>query len=263
MRFGLDVAIGHPFAPVSLHSGVAALSPKVWYDPSDWDSLYQDSAGTTPVTAVGDPVGLMLDKSGNGFNASQSVSINRPTLEQDANGKYYLEFNGANSRMTTSAIDLSGTDKITLIAGVSKVSDDAAGMIVEFSANASANNGAFYLLASDSAGQNYRVLIRGSAIGGAIPGSIPAPNTSVLAATATLAATGAFLLRRNAVQHTSSTPSFGAVNFGNYQLFIGHRSGGFIHFNGGLYGFILRAADSTLAEIQNAEKYMNLKSGAY
>lgn len=34
-----------------------------WYDPSDLSTLYQDAAGTTPVTADGDPVGLMLDKS--------------------------------------------------------------------------------------------------------------------------------------------------------------------------------------------------------
>ena len=33
-----------------------------WYDPSDFATLYQDSAGTTPVTALGQPVGLMLDK---------------------------------------------------------------------------------------------------------------------------------------------------------------------------------------------------------
>ena len=34
-----------------------------WYDPSDLSTLYQNSAGTKPVTAVGQPVGLMLDKS--------------------------------------------------------------------------------------------------------------------------------------------------------------------------------------------------------
>jgi hypothetical protein len=37
--------------------------PGVWYDPSDLTTLFQDSAGTTPVTAVEQPVGLMLDKS--------------------------------------------------------------------------------------------------------------------------------------------------------------------------------------------------------
>jgi hypothetical protein len=34
-----------------------------WYDPSDLSTMFQDSAGTTPVTADGQPVGLILDKS--------------------------------------------------------------------------------------------------------------------------------------------------------------------------------------------------------
>ena len=34
-----------------------------WYDPSQINTLFQDSIGTTPVTAAGQPVGLMLDKS--------------------------------------------------------------------------------------------------------------------------------------------------------------------------------------------------------
>jgi hypothetical protein len=48
------------FSPASLFtSGVVGA----WYDPSDYSSLFQDSAGTTAVTAVEQPVGLMLDKS--------------------------------------------------------------------------------------------------------------------------------------------------------------------------------------------------------
>jgi hypothetical protein len=34
-----------------------------WYDPSDLTTLFQDTAGTTPVTTTGQSVGLMLDKS--------------------------------------------------------------------------------------------------------------------------------------------------------------------------------------------------------
>ena len=34
-----------------------------WYDPSDRATMFQDAAGTTPVTAVEQPVGLVLDKS--------------------------------------------------------------------------------------------------------------------------------------------------------------------------------------------------------
>jgi hypothetical protein len=37
--------------------------PGVWYDPSDLTTMFQDRAGTTPVTAPGQTVGLVLDKS--------------------------------------------------------------------------------------------------------------------------------------------------------------------------------------------------------
>ena len=42
-------------------------------------SLFQDAAGTTPVTADGDPVGLMIDQSPNSNNAPQSVSAAKST----------------------------------------------------------------------------------------------------------------------------------------------------------------------------------------
>lgn len=53
-----------------------------WYDPSDLTTLFQDAAGTTPVTAVEQPVGLMLDKSGRGNHAfnSSGNSANFPVL---------------------------------------------------------------------------------------------------------------------------------------------------------------------------------------
>lgn len=48
------------FSPANLF---ANSEQGAWYDPSDMSTLYQDAAGTTPVTAVEQPVGLMLDKS--------------------------------------------------------------------------------------------------------------------------------------------------------------------------------------------------------
>ena len=52
----------------------------VWYDPSDLSTLFQDAAGTIPVTGVEQPVGLMLDKSGRGNHASQATTTARPIL---------------------------------------------------------------------------------------------------------------------------------------------------------------------------------------
>ena len=56
-----------------------------WYDPSDMSALFQDAAGTTPVTAVEQPVGLMLDKSGRGNHATQATTTKRPVLSARKN----------------------------------------------------------------------------------------------------------------------------------------------------------------------------------
>jgi len=58
-RVGLQFANGS-FSPAALFS---AGEVGAWYDPSDFSTMFQDSAGTTPVTAVEQPVGLLLDKS--------------------------------------------------------------------------------------------------------------------------------------------------------------------------------------------------------
>jgi|26BtaG_2_1085354.scaffolds.fasta_scaffold01257_7 hypothetical protein len=54
-----------------------------WYDPSDLSTLFQNAAGTIPVTTNGDPVALMLDKSGNGYHMAQTTSTARPTYRTD------------------------------------------------------------------------------------------------------------------------------------------------------------------------------------
>lgn len=56
-----------------------------WYDPSDMSTLFQDEAGTIPVTAVEQPVGRMLDKSGRGNHATQATTTKRPVLSRRVN----------------------------------------------------------------------------------------------------------------------------------------------------------------------------------
>lgn len=76
----------------------AASEDGFWLDPSDLSTLWQDTAGTVPAV-VGDPVGRIDDKSGNGNNAIQGTAANRPILRQDADGAYYLEFDGSNDHL--------------------------------------------------------------------------------------------------------------------------------------------------------------------
>jgi len=79
--FGRRLGVGQPFGvftPADLFTGSEA---GVVYDVSDLSTLFQDSAGTTPVTTAGQPVGLMLDNSGNGNHATQATAAARPTYQ--------------------------------------------------------------------------------------------------------------------------------------------------------------------------------------
>lgn len=71
-------ALSHSFdyllPPFSITSLWAAGEPGAWYDPSDLASQFQDAAGTIPVTAVEQPAGKILDKSGRGNHLAQPAA---------------------------------------------------------------------------------------------------------------------------------------------------------------------------------------------
>jgi hypothetical protein len=77
------------FNPLSLFS---SGQQGLWLQASDNAQMWQDSAGTTPVTAVTQPIGKDLDKSGNGYSFLQATSANRPAWQTDGSGHYYLGF---------------------------------------------------------------------------------------------------------------------------------------------------------------------------
>ena len=57
------------WTPKKLFAGKQGL----WYEPKSLASLFQDTAGLTPVAAAGQPVGLLKDKSGNTNNGVMAV----------------------------------------------------------------------------------------------------------------------------------------------------------------------------------------------
>ena len=60
LALSITNVIGKQYSPASWFT---QGEQGAWYDPSDLTTLFQNYAGTTPVTAVEQPVGLMLDKS--------------------------------------------------------------------------------------------------------------------------------------------------------------------------------------------------------
>lgn len=261
---------------IQVRSGVVAWTPAVlfgsgeqgaWYDPSDLSTLFQDSAGTIPVTAAGQSVGRMLDKSGRGNHATQATTSLKPILQQDANGKYYLAFDGVDDSMATAAVNFTATDKMTVFAGA-RINSTSPGFLLETSATANANAGAFNVYFNDVG--TYGIVARANKQGsptGPAEVSIGSANTSVWSIDYDFNRTNggqAVYERRNGAAYANggSFPA-GAEKFGNYALYIGARAGTQFHMNGRIYQLIIRGAQTDAAGISAAESFVNTKTGAY
>lgn len=91
-RFGGGISLASQALAIARAAGGA------FYNPFDMSSLFQDAAGSTPVTASGQSVRRVNDLTGNGFNAIAPSDAARPTLTI-AGGLSYLDVNGTNNWM--------------------------------------------------------------------------------------------------------------------------------------------------------------------
>ncbi|MEM7295612.1 MAG: hypothetical protein AAF330_03150, partial [Pseudomonadota bacterium] len=97
LMLGLSLALHH-------RVGGEASAPfpaddlEAWYDPSDLSTLWQDTEGTVPVTAAGQAVAKVTDKSGNGFDLAQSIPAARPIYKTDGT-LHWLEFDGLDDNL--------------------------------------------------------------------------------------------------------------------------------------------------------------------
>lgn len=254
--------------------GVGAFSPAAlfasgevgaWYDPSDLTTLFQDVAGTTPVTTPGQTVARINDKSGRGNHATQGIFTSQPKYQIDGGGRPYLGFDGVDDGLATGSVDFTATNKMTVFAGVRKLSDGGDQIILELSANLNANAGTFYLSGALSGTPTHSFVGKGSApTFGSVASAtgIVAPISSVLTGAMDISA-DLVTLRRNGAAAGSSAMDLGTGNIGNYPLFVGRRGGTSLPYNGNLYGLIVRGAATDAANITSTETWMNGKTGAY
>lgn len=252
---------GTTFSPRTLF---ASGEQGAWYDPSDFSTMFQDDLGTTPVTATGQAVGLIRDKSGRGNHASQATGTSRPVLQQEATGQYYLAFDGTDDSLATASINFSATDKMSVFAGVRKLSDASAfGVPLELGNRSGALAGSFTLHAPGSAGSTYWWASEGTVIANLnIASGYAAPITNVLTGVGDISGDIARLRINGSVAGTTTTDQ-GTGNYGNYPLYIGRRNNTTLPFNGRLYSLIVRGAQSTPEQIEATERWVNGKTGAY
>lgn len=231
-----------------------------WYDPSDLTTLWQDTAGTTPVTADGDAVARIDDKSGRGNHLVQATGLSQP-LYKTSGGLHWLQFDGSNDGMATSStVDFTGTDEVSLCIGIRKSSDAAgAGTVVELSADIGANAGTFLLRAPRTATSDFGWFSKGTLLGdNAIPG-YAAPISAVVTAFGKIS-TDNIGARVNGVLDTD-TDDQGTGNYGNYTLYVGRRGGTTLPFNGNIYSLVIRNRLFNSAEIASIERYAAAKTG--
>jgi len=264
MDLTLGIGLGplaKPFSPLSLF---AAGEQGAWYDPSDFTTMFQDSAGSTPVTAVGQSVGRILDKSGRGNHASQATAASRPVLQIDGTGKYYLAFDGVDDFLVTNTVT-PGTDKAQVFVGIRKLSDAAEGLIVELG-SATVLNGGFSLThAGGSLAEKYTFRSKGTSNQYALTtdAQFNAPTTSVVTGLGDIGGANATLRVNGSTVHVK-TADQGTGNYGAYPIYIGRRGGTTGPFNGRIYSLIVRyGANLTAGQISNTERAVNSKTGAY
>lgn len=218
--------------------------------------LFQDTAMTIPA-AVGMPVVKMLDLSGNG----NTITFTDVTLQQDAAGKRYLSFNGTTSIGSTAAIDFTGTDQMAVCAGVYKSSDATVGIVAELSANATTNNGSWFLAAPrlNAAVDDYGFDANGTVRTIASKAGYAAAHTAVLTGQASISGAANSIRVNGSVANTAS--SLGTGNFGNYQMFVGARSGSAFPFTGRVYGLVACGAALTAGQVADLERDMARLTG--
>lgn len=251
-----------PFPLNPIASLYASREQGAWFDPSDLTTMFQDAAGTTPVTADGQPVGLIRDKSWRSNHASQATTARRPTYKTDGT-HHWLAFDGTDDCLVTGNVNLSGGDKVTQITAVEPTVDTGTHQsFAEFSAATATNAGSFAMYWDRSSGL-FNAYSRGTASPTASHAATKARGivgAALMVATYDIAG-DLSTMRFNGTAVPNGTADKGAGNFGNYPIYIGRRGGTSLPFSGKFFGLVIRAGLTAAPALTLAEGWMAAKMG--
>ena len=235
------------FSPLDLFAGG---KKGVWYDPSDLSTLFIDAAGTMPVTAAGDPVGLMLDKSGNGNHATQTVSKARPVYKTDGI-LHWLTFDGLDDWFDILSMDFLGGN-IVSSASIRPMETEVSNKVLL--SQYGSRKSLIWYFASYSI-QLYTV--RGESMQ---PASVPDGKDLVIGARNTQA--GDYKGCRVDGIPLAASESFDATtSIAPATAMLGNAEGYTQRFGGRLYGMVAAFNDDAVAHIEAMDLYMANKAG--
>ena len=213
-------------------------------------ALFQDSAGTVPVTADGDPVGKMIDQSGNGNHATQSVSGSRPVYRTDG-VLHWLEFDGFDDdiELPNSAFNFTGDQAVFIAA---KHNTGSGGNIYLMGGD---DKG--YLFATASASNEMRFIPIGSG-GSARSSSVIGTGPIVFGGNWNRTSGDVSLRENGAVYTDTGTPTDVTVPV---VTFLGSGNPRGDNWDGRVYGMVAISVLLTPSETANVEDYLASLSG--
>ena len=231
-----------------------------------WGSSSFTAAGTETLVVHNTQLLTAADQAATG-GAYQRIAAATDYDTSNPVWRPYLAFDGSDDSFSTSAIDFSGTDEMTVFAGVTKLTNPTVGaqVMLELSADRNTNNNAF-TLASPADGVviptlGYTFASKGTnSVGAQVLTGYPAPITNVLTGIADISG-DVVTLRANGAQIATNTGDQGTGNYGNYPLFIGRRNNTSNPFNGRLYGLTVLGRTATAPELTAMETWIAGKTG--
>ena len=193
--------------------------------------------------------------------------VNTATDYDTAGFPLYLRCDGVDDGMVTSSIDFTHTDKVTVCAGVRKLSDAAYGAIAEIGTDPTTLTATFALSASTDFGDPLRRTYgwgsRGSgALQYASATNFPQPVSNVVSGIGDISAPSS-ILHVNGTQAALNTSAQGTGNYGNYPLYLFRRGGTTSPFNGRFYGMTIVGRLLSASEQRILEQFLRTKSRAY
>jgi hypothetical protein len=169
--------------------------------------------------------------------------------------------------MATGSIDFTATDKMAVVAGVTKNSDASAQIICELSATSSAGNNGSFAIISALSPSNYAFYLYGTALASRTATTYASPITNVLSVKYDISQST--VPNEVAPQINGVVPTLadaggaGTGNFGNYPLYIGRRNNATLPFDGRIYQMVICGKTLSASELASTEAFVNTKTGAY
>lgn len=172
------------------------------------------------------------------------------------------DFTGTIDNISVKEMDSAyAPDKMTVTAGVTKLSDAALGMVTELSANLSLNNGSFWCLAplTTGASADFDISFKGTNQVQVNSGIKLSPVTAVITGASSISTPSAEFIY-NGTRTELDTGSQGTGTYGNYPLYLFARGNASLYFTGYFYGAVVVQKFLSAGELASLTNWMEVRT---